>query len=148
MKALQYGLGPFFGGVLFSIGLGVSGMTEASNILGFLDVLGNWQGELLFVMGGAVVVYAILYRMIVKRPKPLFGEAFSLPTRVDLDKRLIIGALLFGIGWGVTGLCPGPGLASLISGEPHSAVFVVTMVVGMLLGRSKFGQNLFTEAKN
>ena len=143
MNFVRNGVGPVLCGTLFAIGLGVSGMTEPKNIIGFLDVFGDWQGELLFVMGGAIVVYAVLSRFILKKAKPLFEASFLIPTRMDIDRRLIIGALLFGAGWGIAGLCPGPGIVSLMSWEMPAIVFMITMIVGMALGRSKIGLRLF-----
>ena len=143
MKAVHFCIGPFFGGIIFSFGLGVGGMTEAKNIICFLNFLGDWKPDLIFVMVGALLVNSILYKLIIKRGKPLFEGQFSLPTIKNLDLRLIIGSLMFGLGWGITGLCPGPGIVTLISGSSHSIVFVATMAVGMLIGRSDFGQKLF-----
>lgn len=144
MKTLRYALGPLISGILFAIGLGVSGMTEARYIIGFLDVFGDWQGQLILVMGGALVVYAVFYRLIIKGRKPLFEAKFSLPSQSALDRRLIFGAILFGLGWGLTGLCPGPGLVALVSGQAHAFIFVATMLMGMWIGRSQWGQNFLS----
>lgn len=145
MKSFKYLIGPFFGGIVFAIGLGMGGMTEPTKIVAFLDVFGNWEPDLLFVMGGAVSTYAIFYRWVLKRKQPLFESSFSIPTSKAIDKRLILGSALFGIGWGMTGLCPAPGLVGLTSGATYALVFVGTMILGMLLGRSQFGQKLFTK---
>jgi len=147
MKILNTVLGPLLSGILFSIGLGVSGMTESKNIIAFLDIFGVWQGELMLVMAGAIIVYAVLYRLIVCRSKPLFENSFSIPHNKTLDKRLIFGAIFFGIGWGVTGLCPGPGLVALVSGKTNALVFVFTMILGMFVGRSNFGTKILSRAK-
>lgn len=134
--------GPFWGGVLFAVGLGVGGMTEAKNILGFLDVFGDWRPELAFVLIGAAVVYAIGYRLILRRKHPLFAPDFLIPKRTDIDRRLLVGAAIFGIGWGVTGLCPGPGIVTLSSGSEYALVYVIALLIGIRLGQSKWGQRV------
>lgn len=124
----------FFCGILFSIGLGISGMTQPHKVIGFLDILGEWDPSLAFVMGGAVISYLLLQLLIQSRfSKPMLGETFQIPTRMDLDRSLILGALLFGIGWGLGGYCPGPAITSLGSGSVNSVLFVVAMAMGMLL---------------
>lgn len=125
----------FSAGVLFAIGLGVSGMTQPSKVTGFLDLFGAWDASLVFVMAGAVAVYFVLYRVITKRASPLFDARFHLPTRKDLDARLVLGAALFGVGWALGGYCPGPGLVSAASGALPALVFVLSMVVGMKLAQ-------------
>lgn len=125
----------FSAGVLFAIGLGVSGMTQPSKVTGFLDLFGAWDARLVFVMAGAVAVYFVLYRVITKRASPLFDARFHLPTRKDLDARLVLGAALFGVGWALGGYCPGPGLVSAASGALPALVFVLSMVVGMKLAQ-------------
>ncbi len=123
----------FGSGLIFAIGLALSGMTSPANVLGFLDVFGAWDPTLAFVMGGAIAVHAPFYWLVVRRrDRPAFAPAFALPTRRDLDLRLLIGAALFGAGWGLAGFCPGPALASLASGVSTVSWFVVAMVVGML----------------
>lgn len=120
-------------GTLFGAGLVVSGMTLPSKVIGFLDVLGGaWDPSLALVMGGAIAVHAVVYRLIQGRPSPLLAERWSLPTRKDIDSRLLFGAALFGIGWGIGGFCPGPGLVSLVSGSLSSIVFVAAMLLAML----------------
>jgi uncharacterized membrane protein YedE/YeeE len=133
MTSLKTGLGPLLGGMLFSIGLGVSGMTEPAKIISFLDIFGDWDPSLIFVMVGAIGVNAILHRFITKKTTPLFDSKFHLPTKTQLDKKLLIGSALFGIGWGITGLCPGPGLAAASTGQPYPVAFVVSLVTGMAL---------------
>ncbi len=147
MHSFKHSLGPFVGGLLFAIGLGVSGMTEAAKIVAFLDVFGGWQADLLFVMGGALVVFGVAFHALEKRSTPLFADKFHLPQNRQIDRRLIGGGVLFGLGWGITGLCPGPGLVALVSGQPHAIVFVVTMLLGICLGRSSFGTR-FLAGKN
>ena len=131
MKWFRHGIGPLLGGMTFSIGLGMGGMTEPENIIAFLDVFGDWKPDLLFVMGGGLFTYGILYRFLRKRERPLFEERFYLPTRKDIDVRLIAGSALFGVGWGIAGLCPGPALVSLVSETLYSVVFVLAMIGGM-----------------
>jgi uncharacterized membrane protein YedE/YeeE len=123
----------FVSGVIFAIGLAIGGMTKPAKVAGFLDFTGNWDPSLIFVMGGAVMVHALLYRLIRHRPTPLFAAAFSVPTRKDIDARLIGGAALFGLGWGLSGFCPGPAITSLASGKSPVMIFVVSMIVGMYL---------------
>jgi uncharacterized membrane protein YedE/YeeE len=127
-------LAAFICGILFSIGLGISGMTQPQKVIGFLDVLGEWDPSLVFVMGGAVISYLILQLLIQHRfSKPMLGETFQIPTRKDLDRSLIFGALLFGIGWGLGGYCPGPAITTLGSGSLNAVLFMVAMAMGMLL---------------
>ncbi|MEW5852588.1 MAG: DUF6691 family protein [Myxococcota bacterium] len=123
----------FAGGLLFGVGLLVSGMTEPAKVTGFLDVSGAWDPSLALVMLGAIGVHAVAYRLIRRRPAPLFESTFHVPTRKDVDGKLLAGAAIFGVGWGLAGYCPGPGLTSLAGGSATSAVFVATMVAGMLL---------------
>lgn len=120
-------------GLLFGIGLGVSGMTLPSKVLGFLDVAGDWDPSLAFVMVGAIAVYAGLSWLIRKRPSPWFRSQFAIPTRRDLDPRLIAGAALFGVGWGIGGFCPGPALVTLGAALPSAIVFTAAMIAGMVL---------------
>ena len=122
-------------GVLFGAGLALSGMTNPAKVLAFLDVAGAWDPTLAFVMGGALAVNAAAYAATRRRAKPLFAAAFALPTRSDLDARLLGGAALFGVGWGLVGLCPGPALASLARGEREVFVFAAAMMLGMVLHR-------------
>lgn len=124
-------LGPFLAGGLFAIGLGVSGMTHPEKIIGFLDFARAWDPTLAFVMAGAIAVYAPLSRTAARRAAPLFADAFALPTRRDLDPKLITGSALFGVGWGLGGFCPGPALVALLSWNPAVLVFVLCMVAGM-----------------
>lgn len=126
-------LPPLASGFLFGMGLTVSGMTNPQRVRGFLDVFGDWDPTLAFVMGGAVLVMAVAWRVQARMAKPVFGEKFSLPDRSDLDPRLLTGAAVFGVGWGVAGLCPGPAVASLALSPVHAIPFVVAMLTGMLL---------------
>ena len=121
-------------GIIFSIGLGISGMTQPQKVIGFLDVFGEWNPSLAFVMGGAVLSYLTIQLLIQRNFSiPVLGGSFQIPTRKDLDRSLIIGALLFGSGWGLGGYCPGPAITSLGSGSLNALLFVVAMGVGMLL---------------
>ena len=124
----------FICGILFSIGLGISGMTQPKKVIGFLDVFGEWDHSLAFVMFGAVLSYLILQLWIQRNFSiPVLGGSFQITTRKDLDRSLIIGALLFGSGWGLGGYCPGPAITSLGSGSLNALLFVVAMGVGMLV---------------
>ena len=122
-------------GVIFGLGLAISGMINPAKVIGFLDIFGNWDPSLAFVMGGGVGVTAISFRLILKRSTPLFGGSFHLPTASDLDGRLLGGAAIFGIGWGLSGLCPGPAFASLEYLDPKIGLFVVALIVGSYLAR-------------
>ena len=118
-------------GLVFGIGLIVSGMTDPSKVLGFLDLAGTWDPSLAFVMGGAILVGLLAFRMAGRRERSLLGEAMRLPTATRIDRRLVLGSLAFGAGWGLAGYCPGPALASLASGSAKPLVFTAAMVAGM-----------------
>ena len=118
-------------GLIFGVGLLISGMTNPAKVLNFLDVAGYWDPSLLFVMGGAIAVGLPGYRLATKRPLPIFAEKFSIPTKTDLDIRLLSGAAVFGIGWGLGGLCPGPAITSVLILNPAILTFVLTMLAGM-----------------
>ncbi len=120
----------FFIGTLFGFGLAVSEMINPARVIGFLDVTGHWDATLLFVMGGALAVTVPGFPLILRRARPLLAEFFALPTKTKLDGSLIVGALIFGVGWGIAGFCPGPALAALASGSPRVALFVVAMIAG------------------
>lgn len=122
---------PLVSGSLFGAGLTLSGMTDPARVRGFLDLFGNWDPTLAFVMGGAVLVMAVAWRIRAMMAKPLFGEKFSLPDRSDFDSQLLIGSALFGIGWGIAGLCPGPAIASLALSPGAVLPFVAAMLAGM-----------------
>ncbi|AIT80220.1 DUF6691 family protein [Novosphingobium pentaromativorans] len=119
-------------GMLFGAGLAISGMMDPSRVRGFLDVAGNWDPTLAFVMGGAVLVMALAWLVQRRMPAPVACEEFSLPGTRLIDARLIGGAALFGVGWGLGGLCPGPAVASLVTNPVPAAVFVLAMVAGMV----------------
>lgn len=122
-----------FVGFIFAIGLGVSGMTQVHVVRGFLDITGDWNMSLLGVMIGAIAVHSLLFLLIKKRTSPLLDTKFYLPTKKDLDLHLISGAAIFGIGWGWTGICPGPGLVAAMSGNSNILIFVASMLVGMFI---------------
>lgn len=127
----------FIAGLQFSLGLILSGMTNPENVIGFLDITGNWNPALAFVLMSAVVVTGIGYRLVWKRSQPMYEATFSVPTSQILDKRLIIGSGIFGIGWGLVGLCPGPALASVFTENGVKAlIFIAAMVGGVLLQRN------------
>ena len=129
---LQFGIG-----LVFGLGLLVSGMSNPAKVLNFLDLggiaAGNWDPSLAFVMAGAVAVTSIGYRLALRRAQPLFGEGFHLPTKRELDVRIFVGPAIFGIGWGLVGLCPGPAIANLATLSSPVIVFVVAMAVGTLV---------------
>jgi uncharacterized protein len=137
-------------GLIFAAGLVLSGMTQPAKVIGFLNIgglvsgiswnaeLGKWDPSLAFVMGGAVLVTLIAFAVTPRRGKPWFANQFELPTRADIDIPLIAGAALFGIGWGLVGYCPGPALASLITGGLDAIIFSAAMLGGMLLAKSLF----------
>lgn len=127
-------LAALLSGTLFGAGLAWSGMTNPARVLGFLDVAGNWDPTLVLVMGGALLVAAPLFALVLRRPRPLLAEVFALPSKRELDARLLGGAVVFGIGWGLIGLCPGPAIAGLVTGSPAIVVFVVAMLAGQFLG--------------
>lgn len=133
MRRTGQGLAALAAGLLFGIGLPLSGMTRPSKVIGFLDVTGTWDPSLAGVMAGAIAVYAVVNRLVTRRPAPLFAERFALPTRKDVDLRLVAGAATFGVGWGLAGYCPGPGVTSLVTGSAPAAVFVVAMLGAMWL---------------
>lgn len=122
-------------GSIFGAGLALGGMTDPARVRSFLDVSGDWDPTLAFVMGGAVLVMALAWVVQRQMLRPFFAEGFALPDRNDLTPRLIGGSALFGIGWGIAGLCPGPGFAALAIEPVSAAIFVIAMLAGMLLVR-------------
>lgn len=122
-------------GLLFAIGLGLSGMTQPQKVIGFLDVFGEWDSTLLFVMGGAVGFHFFIYRWSLKRESPLFSAKWHVPTKQEITSSLVIGSLLFGMGWGLAGYCPGPALVSLATFKAKPLIFVGSMIGGMYLYR-------------
>lgn len=120
----------FFAGLLFGLGLIVGGMTDPARVLGFLDLAGAWDATLIFVMLGAVVTTALGYRLVLARSHPLFDPDFHLPTARRIDRRLLLGAALFGTGWGLAGYCPGPVIVSLVSAQSGVWVMFAAMLAG------------------
>lgn len=125
----------FLSGLLFGIGLLVSGMADPAKVLGFLDVAGAWDPSLALVMGGAVAVGLVAFRLARRRATSCLGLPLALPAARRADRRLIVGSLVFGIGWGMAGLCPGPGLVDLGAGQWQAGVFVAAMLAGMAVFR-------------
>ena len=120
-------------GLVFGWGLLISGMVQPAKVLAFLDIFGSWDPSLAVVMASALVVSSAGFALAKKREQPLFAAQSLWPTRTDIDHRLVIGSLLFGIGWGLVGLCPGPALANLTSSSPRVILFVIAMAAGMAL---------------
>jgi uncharacterized membrane protein YedE/YeeE len=117
-------------GILFGLGLGFSQMIDRERVLGFLDLFGQWDSTLLFVLGGAVGVTILSFRWILKMPHPIFAEHMVLPQKREVDISLIIGSAIFGIGWGISGYCPGPGVTALVLGEWNPVLFLVAFLFG------------------
>jgi len=125
----------FLSAFVFGIGLALGGMTLPSKVIGFLDITGNWDPSLAFVMVGAISVHAVTYRLIMKRPSPILSAKFLVPTRRDIDAKLVVGSIIFGAGWGLGGFCPGPALVALATGQAKVLVFVAAMCGGIVLHR-------------
>jgi len=123
----------FFIGMLFGLGLAVSEMTNPARVIGFLDVAGRWDPTLIFVMVGALLITGSIFPLILRRARPLLADRFALPTKTRIDRPLVLGAIIFGIGWGLAGFCPGPALAALASGSPAVLLFVLAMSAGQWL---------------
>lgn len=120
-------------GLVFGIGLIVAGMTNPAKVQGFLDLAGNWDPSLAFVMGGAILVGLVAFRVAGKRERSLLGAALRLPTATRIDRRLVLGSVAFGAGWGLAGFCPGPALASLATGGAKPLIFTGAMLGGMII---------------
>ena len=118
-------------GLLFGMGLSLSGMTDPAKVQGFLDITGAWVPDLAFVMGGALLITLMMTSAILRRGKPLLASAFNMPNLNTIDRRLLIGSAIFGIGWGLSGFCPGPALVSLIYGYKTTFIFCIAMIAGM-----------------
>lgn len=128
-------LAALLSGVLFGLGLAISGMTDPNVVIGFLDLFGDFNPALMFVLGGAVGTTLVAFRFVLRRPSPVLADGFQLPTRKDIDARLLIGAGLFGIGWGLAGYCPGPALVSAGALIDTALVFVPVMLLSGWLTR-------------
>jgi uncharacterized membrane protein YedE/YeeE len=120
-------------GFVFALGLGISGMTQPQKVIGFLDIFGNWDPTLIFVMVGAITVHFFTYKLIRRRARPLFSNVWHVPEKTKISRSLIIGSIVFGMGWGLAGYCPGPAITSLASFQLRPAIFVVGMLAGMLV---------------
>lgn len=118
-------------GFVFALGLGLAGMTQPSKVIGFLDLFGHWDPSLMFVMLGAIGVHLFTFKVIRQRPSPLLSPKWHVPTKSELTPALMIGSVIFGIGWGLAGFCPGPAVTSLASFQKAPLVFCVSMLVGM-----------------
>ncbi|VVP47211.1 hypothetical protein PS838_05159 [Pseudomonas fluorescens] len=123
----------FVAGLIFGMGLILSGMTDPSKVIAFLNLAGTWDPSLAFVIGGAILVASVGFYFASKQSRAVLGDPMRLPTTNQIDRRLILGSLTFGVGWGLAGYCPGPALASLMSGQSEPFIFVVAMLVGMML---------------
>ena len=134
-RELRQAAGGLLTGALFSAGLVLAGMTRPGKVVAFLDFFGDWDPSLMFVMVGGIAVYAVAHRLVLTRSSPVWNEVFSMPTNRTIDWKLIVGAILFGVGWGLGGFCPGPAITSLGTGGLPVLVFVGAMVGGMLLHR-------------
>ena len=126
-------LSAFVAGLIFGLGLILSGMTDPSKVIAFLDLAGMWDPSLALVMGGAIVVASIGFYFASRRSRAVLGDLMRLPTATRIDRRLVLGSLAFGVGWGLAGYCPGPALASLLSGRSEPLIFVIAMLAGMAL---------------
>ena len=122
----------FLAGLLFGLGLMLSGMTDPSKVQGFLDLFGLWDPSLALVMGGAIAVGFFAFAIAKQRTRSFLGQPLELPPTETIDKRLVLGSVVFGVGWGLAGFCPGPGLVSMASGQEKAAIFVLAMVLGMV----------------
>ena len=118
-------------GLIFGLGLVISGMANPAKVQNFLDVFGTWDPSLAFVMGGAILVTAPGYKYVLKRPNPITATNFQIPSRTDLDPKLLTGSATFGVGWGLSGFCPGPAITSVSLLSPSTLLFVVFMIIGM-----------------
>ena len=123
----------FLVGLLFGLGLMLSGMTDPGKVIGFLDLFGSWDPSLALVMGGAIAIGVFAFGMAKKRTTNFFGGVLRFPNNNQIDRLLVIGSLLFGAGWGLAGFCPGPALVSVAAGQSKAALFVVFMLIGMLI---------------
>jgi uncharacterized protein len=131
-------------GIFFGLGLALSQMTNPNKVLNFLDIAGNWDPSLLFVMVGALAITSLFFTKILKRPKPLFDKEFYLSDKSAIDKPLIIGAAIFGVGWGISGYCPGPSVAGLGLGNFEAVVMIFSIYLGFIAHRLVRGCGYFT----
>ncbi|MFT6074290.1 MAG: putative membrane protein YedE/YeeE [Yoonia sp.] len=136
----------YLSGLIFGVGISISGMANPAKVLNFFDVAGTWDPSLAFVMGGALIVTYIGYRFVLKRPTPLLAASFQLPTRRDLDLSLIGGSALFGVGWGIAGFCPGGALPALGTGQTDVYIFVAALIFGIFA--ANFGRSAIANRAN
>ena len=136
----------FVSGLVFGVGLIVSQMSNPAKVIGFLDIAGNWDPSLALVMGGALAVFGAVYWRTRGRKGPLMAEQFAAPTETRIDRALLAGSLMFGVGWGLSGFCPGPAVVSTAFGNPLVWLFVAAMIAGMLLYRFSTGRQAMTDA--
>ena len=125
-------LSAFGAGLTFGLGLVISQMVNPAKVLAFLDVFGNWDPSLAFVMGGALAVTAVGYRLVLRQSRPVLADGFQIPSKRSVDRQLVLGALLFGVGWGLVGLCPGPAIAAIFLGGAEAITFLAAMTVGVV----------------
>lgn len=121
----------FISAFVFGFGLMVSGMTDPANVIGFLDLFGQWKPALALVMGGAIAVHAVSYFLITKRTSPILDSKFFIPSVRNVDKKLVLGSAIFGIGWGLGGFCPGPAIGSVVFLDPSVLLFIASMLIGI-----------------
>lgn len=132
---IKNALASFATGLVFALGLGISGMTMPSKVLGFLDLFGNFDASLIFVMAGAILVHFITYRIVKKRKTPILDQQWHVPTKTNITPSLVIGAFIFGFGWALGGMCPGPAITRLAAFESSTIIFIISMLVGMFIFR-------------
>lgn len=148
LKPAAHAATSLLAGAIFGIGLTVADMTDPRKVLAFLDVFGDWDASLLFVLGAAVVLSAVFFRWVLKRPGPVLDGVFHLPSATEVDYRLVSGAVIFGVGWGIAGYCPGPAIASLGFGN-HEALWIVpAMAAGAALEKWWSGKRLPTTTQD
>lgn len=138
----MYKIVSLIAGILFGLGMAISGMVDPQKVIAFLDVAGHWDPSLAFVMGGALMVFLPVYFLVIKkRSKPVFADEFCISNKTAIDKRLIIGASIFGLGWGLVGICPGPVISSLGAGNTEAWLFLVAMIVGFVAADKLIAMN-------
>ncbi len=141
-------LAAFAAGALFGAGLTISRMVNPAKVIGFLDIAGNWDPSLALVMASALAVSIVAFRFTLRRHRPVLGDQFALPTAAEIDRKLIVGEAMFGVGWGLAGFCPGPALASLALGAPRAPIFVIAMVAGMAMYRLRPAPSVLVPASD
>jgi uncharacterized protein len=143
---MKAGIFALISGIIFGLGLGVSQMTNPYKVVNFIDVFGNWDPSLAFVMGGAMITFLIGYKFLLPKMKKSFiGDSFSLPDKTSIDKNLIAGSVVFGIGWALSGFCPGPGITALVTLQDESIGFVVAMSLGVTIYHFIFNRKKYED---